>query len=380
MSTPDFIRRVPAGIAGMAPYQPGMPVEELQRRLGLGDVIKLASNENPLGCSPRVRELLARPSPLARYPDGGGFALKARLAAFHGIGPECITLGNGSNDLLEFVSRIFLGPGRAAMYSAHAFAVYPLAAAAQDAPSVVVPARPADAEDAYGHDLDAFRRLLTPDVSVIFIANPNNPTGTCVAPSAIEAFLAEVPQDVVVVLDQAYWDYLPETLRNDCNALLERHANLLITRTFSKAHGLAALRLGYGLSHPALADLLNRVRQPFNNNSLALEAGIAALDDEAFIARSVAMNADQRDLMSDALRQRGLGVLPSWANFIAVDFGRDTRAIHQRLLEQGVIVRPMDSYQMPSFLRVSIGTPEENQRFLSALDAVLAVDTGATTA
>lgn len=372
MAEPAFWQRVPEGIRGMAPYQPGMPIDELQRRLGLSDVIKLASNENPQGCSPAAAAVLRDSQALARYPDGGGFALKARLAAFHDVAPEQITLGNGSNDLLEFVARIFLGPGRAAMYSAHAFAVYPLAAAAQNAPSVVVPARPADAEDAYGHDLAGFARRLRDDVAAVFIANPNNPTGTCLPAGAVADFLDEVPESTIVVLDEAYWDYQEPATRPDIAALLARHPNLLVTRTFSKIYGLAALRLGYGIAHPALSDLLNRVRQPFNNNSLALAAGEAALADQDFVRASVAHNARERERLQSALSERGLHVLPSHANFIAVGFGRDATPMHQGLLEAGVIVRPMGSYEMPDFLRVSVGTEAENTRLLAALDGVLA--------
>lgn len=372
MAEPAYIDRVPAGIRGLAPYQPGMPIDELRRRMGVADVIKLASNENPLGCSPAAREAIQDPDSLALYPDGGGFKLKAKLAAFHGLTPEHITLGNGSNDLLEFVARVFLGPDRAAMFSQHAFAVYPLAAAAQNAPAIEVPARPADAADAYGHDLDGFARALRDDVAVIFIANPNNPTGTCLPAGQFATFMEQVPASTIVVLDEAYWDYQAPETRPDINALLARHQNLLVTRTFSKIYGLAALRLGYGLSHPDLADLLNRVRQPFNNNSLALLAGEAALDDQDFVDASVALNAQERARLHEALSGRGLGVLPSHANFLAVDCGENASGVHQGLLERGVIVRPMASYAMPRFLRITVGTAEQNDRLLEALDSVLA--------
>lgn len=372
MAEPAYIDRVPAGIRGLAPYQPGMPIDELRRRMGVADVIKLASNENPLGCSPAAREAIRDPDSLALYPDGGGFKLKAKLAAFHDLTPDHITLGNGSNDLLEFVARVFLGPGRAAMFSQHAFAVYPLAAASQNAPAIEVPARPADAADAYGHDLEGFARALRDDVAVIFIANPNNPTGTCLPAGQFAAFMQQVPASTIVVLDEAYWDYQAPETRPDINALLARYQNLLVTRTFSKIYGLAALRLGYGLSHPDLADLLNRVRQPFNNNSLALLAGEAALDDQAFVDASVALNAQERARLHDALTGRGLGVLPSHANFLAVDCGEQASAVHQGLLEHGVIVRPMASYAMPRFLRITVGTAEQNDRLLEALDSVRA--------
>ncbi|MEQ9010022.1 histidinol-phosphate transaminase [Algiphilus sp.] len=372
MAEPAYFDRVPAGIRGLAPYQPGMPIDELRRRMGVADVIKLASNENPLGCSASVHEAIRHPGSLALYPDGGGFALKAKLAAFHDVSPEQITLGNGSNDLLEFVARVFLGPGRAAMYSQHAFAVYPLATAAQNAPAIEVPARPADAADAYGHDLEGFARALNEDVAVVFVANPNNPTGTCLPAGQFAAFMQEVPAKTIVVLDEAYWDYQAPETRPDINALLARYPNLLVTRTFSKIYGLAALRLGYGLSHPDLADLLNRVRQPFNNNTFALLAGEAALDDQAFVEASVALNARERSRLHEAFLARGLGVLDSHANFLAVDCGRDAAPIHQGLLASGVIVRPMASYAMPHFLRITVGTAEQNDRLLQALDVVLA--------
>lgn len=368
-----FLKNALAGVRAIEPYTPGMPIEELQRRLGVKDVVKLASNENPLGMSPKAQSAVAAAmnGGLARYPDGSGFRLKKKLAALHGVTPEQITLGNGSNDILEFVSRVFLGPGRKAMFSRHAFAVYPLAAQAQDAESIVVPALPATATMPYGHDLEAFEKRLDNDIAVIFIANPNNPTGTWMEPAAIERFLAKVPAHTVVVLDEAYWHYHDPASRPDSTAWLKRHPNLVVARTFSKAYGLAGLRVGYGLSSPLIADLLNRVRQPFNNNSLALLAAEVALDDTEFMQRSVTLNREQKARLQNELTAMKLTVLPSQANFIAVNFGRDAKPIHQGLLEHGVIVRPMASYDMPQFLRVSIGTEAENGKFLNALRDVL---------
>ena len=370
---PAFLRNALEGVRRLAPYEPGMPIEELQRRLGVADAVKLASNENPLGISPKVRAALERAAAghLERYPDGSGFRLKKKLAELHGIEPERITLGNGSNDILEFVARVFLGPGRAAMFSQHAFAVYPIAAQAQHAESVVVPALPAASAQPYGHDLAGFERALRPDVSVIFVANPNNPTGTWLEPAALERYLASVPPHVIVVLDEAYWHYQDPATRPDTRAWLERFPNLVVARTFSKIHGLASLRVGYGLSHASVADLLNRVRQPFNNNSLALLAGEVALEDEEFVRRSVELNTTQRARLERELRALGLTVLPSQANFLAVGFGRDAAPVHQGLLERGVIVRPMKSYALPQFLRVTVGTEAENSRFLAALREVL---------
>ena len=371
---PDNSKNALGGVLGLKPYEPGMPIEELQRKLGVPDAVKLASNENPLGASPKVAEALAAAAggDLARYPDGSGFRLKKRLAELHGVDPSWITLGSGSNDILEFVARVWLGPGRASMFSAHAFAVYPIVTRAQSADAVVVPALGADSAMPYGHDLDGFRAALREDVTVVFVANPNNPTGTWLEPDALSTFIAAVPSSTIVVLDEAYWDYMDPALRVESEALLRAHPNLVVTRTFSKAYGLAGLRVGYGLSHPDVADLLNRVRQPFNNNSMALLAAEAALEDPAFVADTVTLCKDEIARLTPALEGRGLTVLPSQANFITVDFGRDAAPIHQGLLERGVIVRPTASYQMPNCLRVSLGTVAEDDRFLAALDEVLA--------
>jgi histidinol-phosphate aminotransferase len=368
-----FIENALGGVRKLAPYEPGMPLDELQRRLGVARAIKLASNENPLGMSPKVRAAIesALGGGMARYPDGSGFKLKQKLAAAHGIDASRITLGNGSNDILEFIARVFLGPGRAAVFSRHAFAVYPIATQAQNAESIVVPALPASASMPYGHDLAGFAKALRADVSVVFIANPNNPTGTWLAPDALEAFIRIVPAKTIVLLDEAYWHYQEPALRPDVRNWLDRYPNLVVARTFSKIYGLAALRLGYALSHASVADLMNRVRQPFNNNSLALLAGEAALEDEDFVRRSVELNARERARLEGSLKQLGCAVLPSQANFLAVGFGRDASPIHQGLLEKGVIVRPLKSYEMPEFLRVTVGTEDENSRFLGALREVL---------
>ena len=373
-AAPAFLRNALEGVRKLAPYEPGMPLDELQRRLGVKDAIKLASNENPLGISPKVRAALegaAHKDNLALYPDGAGFRLKKKLSDLHGVGTERITLGNGSNDILEFIARVFLGPGRAALFSRHAFAVYPIAAQAQSAEAIVAPPLPADSAMPFGHDLAAFERLLRADVSVIFIANPNNPTGTWLEPAKLEAFIRKVPAHVIVVLDEAYWHYQAPELRPPVEQWLDRYPNLVVARTFSKIYGLASLRVGYALSHAGVADLMNRVRQPFNNNSLALLAGEVALDDHEFVRRSVALNAEQRARLERELRAMKLATLPSQANFLAVGFGRDAAPIHQGLLERGVIVRPMKSYELPEYLRVTVGTADENTRFLAALKEVL---------
>ncbi|SHH05415.1 histidinol-phosphate aminotransferase [Hydrocarboniphaga daqingensis] len=370
------------GVLSLHAYTPGMPIDELQRRLGIKDVLKLASNENPLGASPAVRKAVAAAAAdqnLGLYPDGSGYALKQAIARYHDVQPEQITLGNGSNDILEFLSRIYAGPGRAVMFSDYAFAVYSLATQAQNAEAVIVPAFPADHPTMpFGHDLAAFARVLKtrPDVSLVFIANPNNPTGTWNTPQEIEAFLDTVPPHVIVALDEAYFDYQDVELRSNARAWLDRYPNLLVCRTFSKIYGIAALRVGYSLSHPAVADLLNRVRQPFNNNALALIAAEAALADQDHVRESVELNAAERLRLPPLLQSMGLKILPSQANFLTIDFARNAAPVHQGLLERGIIVRPMASYGLPNFLRVSIGTRSENNRFIDALRDVLGTQRG----
>lgn len=376
MNSNPVLKHALAGVLALEPYSPGMPIDELQRRLGIANAIKLASNENPLGPSPLVRAALAAHAAsgnVALYPDGGGFRLKAKIAEFHQIEPERITLGNGSNDLIEFLARVFLGPGRKALLSEYCFAVYPLAALAQNAEAIIAKALPADDPIMpYGHDLDTLAKALTDEVSLVMIANPNNPTGTWVQPGKLEAFIARVPPATLVVLDEAYIEYLDGSQRPDSRAWLDLYPNLVMTRTFSKAYGLAGLRAGYALSHPSVADLLNRVRQPFNLNMLALLAAEVALGDQAHVQKSVQLNASEMARLRKELLALGLSVLPSQANFLTFGCGRDAAPIHQGLLERGVIIRPMGSYRMPTFLRVSIGTEPENTRFLAALKEVLA--------
>ncbi|MGJ8670054.1 MAG: histidinol-phosphate transaminase [Oceanococcus sp.] len=371
MSVPNFSALANAGVVGLRAYEPGKPVEELERELGISDIIKLASNENPLGPSPAVEAVLQDAGDIARYPDGSGFRLKRLLGDSLHIEPAQITLGNGSNDVLELLARTFLRPGSNAVCSAHAFAVYPLVTLAVGAELRQVPALPANHPQAYGHDLSRFAEFVDDNTRLIFIANPNNPTGTWVDPAAIEQLLQQLPADVIVVLDEAYCEYQDESQRPDALELLARYPNLVVTRTFSKVFGLAALRIGYGISHPELADYLNRIRQPFNNNALALAAAEVAWQDQAHVAASVAINAEGMALYESHLPDLGLSILPSQANFVCVDFKRPTKTLFDALLRQGVIVRPLDGYAMPQHLRITIGTPEENQRCLQALKFVL---------
>lgn len=362
----DYLR-VPAHVRAIAPYQPGKPIAELARELGLNeaDIIKLASNENPLGSSPRA--LAAAETALhdiALYPDGAGFALKAALSGKLGVEPNQIVLGNGSNDVLDMVARAFLSPGTSAIYAQHAFAVYPIATLTVGATGIEVPALD------YGHDLTAMRQAIRDDTRVVWIANPNNPTGTFLPWAQIEAFLHQVPSHVLVVLDEAYGEYLPHEDRFDTVAWLARFPNLLITRTFSKAYGLAGLRVGYGLGSAAVIDVLNRVRHPFNVNGIALAAAEAALDDAEFLARSFALNRAGMLQLTQGLAAIGLAQVPSKGNFVLVKVG-DAAGVNSALLQRGVIVRPVANYGLPEFLRVSVGLAVQNTRFLEALKAVL---------
>jgi len=358
----------PSYVRSIAPYQPGKPISELAREMGLEEksIVKLASNENPRGIGPRTRAAIdAALGEIARYPDGNGFELKQALAKRYGVEMGSIVLGNGSNDVLELVALAFLGPGRAAVFSQHCFAVYPLATQARGARSIVVPAKN------YGHDLDAMARALDDETYVAWLANPNNPTGTFARHEEIEAFLKRVPERVLVVLDEAYNEYLPPELRGDSARLLKRHPNLVITRTFSKAYGLAGLRVGYALAHPSVADVMNRVRQPFNVNSLALAAARAALDDMEFVARSYAENLQGLRNLEEGARALGLDYIPSHANFLTIKVGK-AADIYKRLLRRGVIVRPVGGgYGLNEHLRVTVGTAAENERFLGALAASL---------
>ena len=364
----DLSELSPAYVRSIAPYQPGKPISELAREMGLDErkIVKLASNENPRGVGPRTRAAIeAALGDIARYPDGSGFELKSALAKRYGVEMSQIVLGNGSNDVLELVSLAFLGPGRAAVYSQHAFAVYPLATQARGARSIVVPARD------FGHDVEAMADAVDEETRVVWVANPNNPTGTMVTPERLEAFVRRVPERVIVVIDEAYNEYLHANLRADTLGWLRRHPNLVVTRTFSKAYGLAGLRVGYALAHPAVADVMNRIRQPFNVNSIALAAAAAALNDMEFVARSYAENLQGLRQLEEGAKKLGLEWIPSYGNFVTIRVGRAGET-YKRLLRRGVIVRPVGGgYQLPEHLRVTVGTADENERFLAALSASL---------
>ena len=356
-----------AGVQELIPYKAGKPIEELERELGLSQVIKLASNENPLGPGKKALAAIQATLPaLALYPDGSGFALKQALAGKYAVDVSQITLGNGSNEILELVARAFLAPELEVVFSQHAFAVYPIVTQAVGATAVVVPALN------YGHDLDAMLQAVSEKTRLVFIANPNNPTGTLLSQASLERFIGALPDTCVCVLDEAYFEFVSRIEKINSIDWLKKFPNLLITRTFSKAYGLAGLRMGYGLSSPQLADILNRVRQPFNNNTLALVAAEAALDDDEHLQRTITVNAQGMQQLIDGFKNLGLEWIPSAGNFVLVDLRQAGQPIYEALLSKGVIVRPVGNYELPNHLRISIGTAAENQLFLQALTDTLA--------
>jgi histidinol-phosphate aminotransferase len=362
-----FLLLTAPGLPGLHPYVPGKPITELERELGIRDSVKLASNENPLGPGEAALEAARQAlSELGRYPDGGGFELRRSLAAHHQVEPAAITLGNGSNDVLDLIARVFLQPGVESLFSEHAFAVYPICTQA-----VGAVARVAKAKD-HGHDLDAMAELVNENTRVVWIANPNNPTGTWLGSEPLRAFLDALPETCVAVVDEAYIEYVQEPDYPDTSRWLCDFPHLIVTRTFSKVHGLAALRIGYGISDPRIADLLNRVRQPFNVNSVAQAAAIAALSDRAHVRASVELNGAGMAQLSSGCRRLGLDYIPSVCNFLTIDLGRPAGPVDQALLRTGCIARPVANYGLPNHLRVSVGTESENARLMRALEEVLA--------
>lgn len=352
-------------VAAISPYQPGKPMTELAREMGIPveKIVKLASNENPLGMSPKAkRAVMDVLDGVSRYPDQ--FDLIKAVADRSDVSPDQVVLGNGSNDILDLVARAFLSTGRSSVYSQHAFAIYPLATLSVGGECIATPAK------AFGHDLDAMLAAIRQDTRVVWIANPNNPTGTFIPHQRLRAFLEQVPGDVMVVLDEAYNDYLLPEYRHDTTAWIKDFPNLVVTRTFSKIYGLAGLRIGYGVASTAVADLMNRVRQPFNCNNLALVAAMAALDDQEFLNQSFEVNREGLAQLEAGFARFGLEYIPSYGNFVAFKAG-DGAGMNQKLLQQGVIVRPIAGYGMPEWLRVTIGTKAENTRFLEALQQAL---------
>ncbi|PIE23967.1 MAG: histidinol-phosphate transaminase [Neptuniibacter caesariensis] len=363
----DFIALATKGVQNLNPYLPGKPPEELERELGLTGVVKLASNENPLGLSEKAEAAIRGGlHNLALYPDSGGYRLKQALAERFGFAADQVTLGNGSNDVLELIARAYLNPGDEVIYSEYAFVVYSLVTQATNATAVVTQSKD------WGHDLIAMQQAITDKTRIIFIANPNNPTGTWLGKTELCAFLDQVPENVLVVLDEAYTEYVKEPDFVNGLDLLKAYPNLIVTRTFSKAYGLAGLRVGYSVSNVDIANILSRVRQPFNVNSLALLAAEAVLTDEQYLERAVAVNTAGMAFYEQQLAEHGFDFIPSVGNFITVDLKQDAMPIYQSMLQQGVIVRPVANYAMPHHLRISIGLAEENERCMDAL--IKAVD------
>lgn len=354
------------GVQQLMPYVAGKPIDELERELGLTGIIKLASNENPLGLGKKALAAIQATLPkLTLYPDGNGFNLKSALAKKYAVNLDQITLGNGSNELLELVARAFLRPGLEAMFSEHAFAVYPIVTQAVNAAAVVVPALN------YGNNLEAMVARISDLTRVVFIANPNNPTGTLLSQADLERFISALPKHCLCVLDEAYAEFVVDKEGINSIDWLPTNPNLIITRTFSKAYGLAGLRVGYALSSPEISDVLNRVRQPFNNNMLALVAAEAALSDEDYLQQTIAVNNQGMMELTEGFKTLQLEWIPSAGNFVAVDLKRPAQPVYEALLRLGVIVRPIANYGLPNYLRISIGTHVENQFFLKALAETL---------
>lgn len=360
-------------VRGIAPYVPGKPLEELEREYGISDSIKLASNENPFGPGPLARAAIAAAGDeIGLYPDGNGYALKQALARKHACPLESITLGNGSNDVLVMLAEAFLTPETEAIYSEYAFAVYPIAVQATGASARIARALPDDSAMPLGHDTEAMSALVNERTRLVFIANPNNPTGTSIDGAELRAFIAALPPTTLVVVDEAYIEYTDSSFP-DSSRWLGEYPNLVVTRTFSKAYGLAGLRVGYALSHPAVADALNRVRQPFNVNSIALAAAHAALSDQDHVAKSVATTKEGIAQVKAGFDRLGLRHLPTQGNFVLLDCGRQAVPIYEGMLRLGVIVRPVGSYGLPNHLRITVGTELQNQRMLAALEQALSL-------
>lgn len=358
----DFIALANTGVQELHPYQPGKPISELERELGITNIVKLASNENPIGISAKAKAAMEKEfSDLARYPDANGYYLKAKLAERLGVGIGQITLGNGSNDVLELIARVFVAPEHEVIYSQHAFVVYPIVTQAIGAKKVVIPAKD------WGHDLEATAAAITPNTRMIFIANPNNPTGTWVNKTDLKAFMDKVPQDVIVVVDEAYYEYVEYAEYPQTVPWIKEYPNLIVTRTFSKAYGLAGVRAGYAVANEEITGLINRPRQPFNMNSLALAAAEAVLDDHAYLQKALDVNKSGMQQLISVFDELGYDYIPSVTNFITVDMKQAAGPLYQQMLEQGVIVRPVGNYEMPNHLRISIGLEEENAKFIRVL-------------
>jgi histidinol-phosphate aminotransferase len=361
----NTLDQVPEYIRSLIPYEPGKPIEEVEREYGISDSVKLASNENPLGPSPKalsaIRERLDQ---LHLYPDGDCFYLKRRLAAKLGVAPESLIFGNGSNEIIELAARTFLRPGDEAVMARQAFVVYQLIVQAAGGRGKAVPLRD------FTHDLAAIAEAVTPRTKIVFLANPNNPTGTIYRREAWERFLKKISPDVLLIVDEAYFEYVQDPAYPDSLRYFDGERAMITLRTFSKLYGLAGLRIGYGVGPKSLIAMMQRVRQPFNVNAVAQWAALAALDDVEHVQRSLQVNAEGLNYLADALGNLALEFVPSFANFLLVRVGKG-QEVFKKLLAQGVIVRPMDGYQFPEYVRVTVGTKDENRRFIEALGRII---------
>lgn len=365
----DITSLVPEHIRTLVPYVPGKPIEELERELGIKDSIKLASNENPVGPSPKALEAISRMlQDIHRYPEGSGFYLKQKLAQKHRVSPDQIILGNGSNEAIEILMRTFLQPGDEAVISKHAFVVYPLVLQAIGGKGIFVPMKN------YTHDVLAMAAAITPKTKMVFIANPNNPTGTMVGQELFDKFMNSIPEGVIVAIDEAYDEYVEAPDYPDSLKYLREGRQVVIFKTFSKIYGLAGLRIGYGIAPEEFVEVMNRVREPFNVNSVAQAAALAALDDREHVERCREINRLGKQYLYKKFEEMGLSYVPSEANFILLDVGQDAGPIYEKLLRLGVIVRPVKGYGFPNHLRVTIGTEKENERFIEALKKVLGTE------
>ncbi len=362
----SFNFKISPGIEDLKPYLTGKAKSTLERELKIFNSIKLASNENPLGMSSlAVKAIKGEISDLSRYPDGNAYSLREKIMERHSVNANQITIGNGSNDVLDMIAKVFLYPMRESIFSQHSFAVYYLSSMSAGATLKIAKAKE------YGNDLDEMLRLVNKNTGVIWIANPNNPTGTWLTKAALFDFIKKIPKDVVVVVDEAYFEYVLEDEYPDSSLWVNDFPNLIVTRSFSKAFGLASLRIGYGLSSPKITDLLNRVRQPFNCNSFAQAAATASLGDHEFIEKSVILNKNGLLQLTDGFKKLGLEFIPSVGNFLTIKIGEKVNEINDGLQKEGIITRPVDNYGLKGFLRVSVGLQEENAKFLRSLEKVL---------
>ncbi|RLC27097.1 MAG: histidinol-phosphate transaminase [Deltaproteobacteria bacterium] len=359
------------GVEDLIPYPPGKPIEELERELGITGSIKLASNENPLGPSPRALEAVReKAATLNRYPDGSGYYLKSKLSEIYGIPPERIILGNGSNELIELTARAFLRPGEEAVQAFPTFLVYEKIVKGAGGRMVSVPL------SGFRIDLEGILEAVTPRTKIVFICNPNNPTGDALTSGEMGRFLERVPDDVIVVLDEAYIEFTTDDSVADGLALLSAHPLLFVLRTFSKLYGLAGLRIGYGFAGEKLVDYMNRVRQPFNANTLAQAGAMAALEDTAFVSRTLELVRDGLRYLFRELDAMGLEYRPTQTNFFLIRVPSGAKKIYDLMLKEGVIIRAMDAYGLPDYIRITVGLPDENERFIRTFRKVLGGITG----